>query len=185
MSSHSPPVFADELRSPFRYCPACRAEYAGQNPREFRCQDCGFRYFHNVAAAGGALLVHDGHLLLTRRAHAPAAGTLDLPGGFVDPGETLEAAVARELEEELGLRIEPQALRYLFSLPNRYPYADVTYATSDTFFRVDLATRPEVVARDDVSEALWLRFAEITPSSIGLASARAAVERFLGEQQVE
>ena len=86
----------------------------------------------------------------TTGAHAPAAGTLDVPGGFVDPGETLEAAVARELEEELGLRIEPQALRYLFTLPNLYPYADVTYATSDTFFRVDLATRPELVARSVV-----------------------------------
>ena len=120
-------------------------------------------------------------LLLTRRARDPAAGTLDLPGGFVDPAETLEQALARELEEELGLKIGTGDERYLFSLPNIYPYAGVSYATADSFFRIELATRPDLRALDDVTEVKWMRFADIDAQSIGLESARVAVERFLRE----
>lgn len=169
------------LHSPFRHCPHCAHSSNCASPREFRCADCGFRYFHNVAAAVAAFIVHDGYLLLTRRARAPAAGTLDLPGGFVDPHESLEQALARELDEELGLAIAPGQQRYLFSLPNHYAFAGVSYATADSFFRIDCATRPLVLARDDVVEVMWLRFDEIDTTAIGLDSARAAVVRLVGE----
>ncbi len=172
-------------RSPFRHCPQCAQSSACASPREFRCEHCGFRYFHNVAAAVAAFIVHDGYVLLTRRAHAPAAGTLDLPGGFVDPEESLEQALARELEEELGLDVALDDARYLFSLPNLYPFAGVTYATADSFFRVDCATQPAVLARDDVAEVMWVAYADLDPQAIGLDSARAAVSRFLGEAMGE
>ena len=169
----------NERPSPFRYCPACAHSSACQSAREFRCEHCGFRYFHNVAAAVAAFIMHDGHLLLTRRAHAPAAGTLDLPGGFVDPLESLEQALARELEEELGFALPPDGARYLFSLPNLYDYAAVSYATADSFFIVECATRPALLARDDVAAVMWQRLDDIDPQLIGLASVRAAVERFV------
>ena len=169
------------LASPFRHCPHCAHPSARANPREFRCAECGFRYFHNVAAAVAAFIVHDGYLLLTRRALAPVAGTLGLPGGFVDPHESLEQALARELDEELGLTLAPGQARYVFSLPNHYAFAGVTYATSDSFFRIDCAKRPQVLARDDVAEVMWARFDAIDATAIGLDSARAAVVRFVGE----
>lgn len=167
--------------SPFRHCPHCAARSVCESAREFRCQHCGFRYFHNVAAAVAAFIVHDGHLLLTRRAHAPAAGTLDLPGGFVDPNESLEAALARELDEELALTVLPGAGRYLFSVPNLYAFEGVTYATADCFFRLDCATRPALLAQDDVTAVMWVALNEIATHAIGLDSARTAVARFLRE----
>ena len=53
----------------------------------------------------GAALVRDGRLLAARRTTPPeAAGRWELPGGKVDPGETEDAAVVREVAEELGCR---------------------------------------------------------------------------------
>lgn len=56
---------------------------------------------------GGAVL-RDGRLLAARRtAPAELAGRWELPGGKVDPGETVPAALVRELREELGVRVRP------------------------------------------------------------------------------
>jgi 8-oxo-dGTP diphosphatase len=52
----------------------------------------------------GALMLRDGRVLLGRRsAHKTCAGCWDVPGGHVEPGETLAAALRRELKEELGI----------------------------------------------------------------------------------
>jgi 8-oxo-dGTP diphosphatase len=60
--------------------------------------------------AVSAAVVRDGRVLVVRRARSPAKGLFTLPGGVVEPGETLSEAVVREIHEETGLAIEPVAL---------------------------------------------------------------------------
>jgi ADP-ribose pyrophosphatase YjhB (NUDIX family) len=54
----------------------------------------------------GAVIVSDGKVVLIRRRFEPLAGRWSLPGGALELGETLEAAVAREMLEETGLEVE-------------------------------------------------------------------------------
>lgn len=53
----------------------------------------------------GAVIVHEGKVLLVRRKHEPLAGQWSLPGGAVEVGETLEACLVREMLEETGLEV--------------------------------------------------------------------------------
>jgi 8-oxo-dGTP diphosphatase len=54
----------------------------------------------------GAVIVDSGRVLLVRRLHEPLKGEWSLPGGAVEAGETLRAAVVREVLEETGLEVE-------------------------------------------------------------------------------
>jgi 8-oxo-dGTP diphosphatase len=56
--------------------------------------------------AVSAAIFRDGKILLVRRARSPAKGFYSLPGGRVEFGETLHAALHREVDEETALRIE-------------------------------------------------------------------------------
>jgi 8-oxo-dGTP diphosphatase len=58
-----------------------------------------------ILAVSAAVFRH-GRVLVVRRARAPLIGHFSLPGGVVETGETLAAAVARELEEEVGVAAE-------------------------------------------------------------------------------
>lgn len=58
----------------------------------------------------GAVVVHEGRVLLARRGHAPLKGHWTLPGGVLELGETLLEGVIREVREETGLLVEPVEL---------------------------------------------------------------------------
>ena len=140
--------------------------------------DCGFELFQNASASVAAFIVDERRgLLVCRRAKEPARGTLDLPGGFVDPDETLEQAVSRELTEELGC--PPTSAHYLFSLPNRYEWGDIVVPTTDCFFRCTLPDGAALMPGDDVEAVRWVPLANVRPADFGLRSISRAVERFI------
>jgi NAD+ diphosphatase len=166
-------------RIPLRFCPACGAEtFQAVDRKQFLCQSCGFVYFQNVAAAAGAVIEAEGQLLLVRRAKQPDQGMLDLPGGFVDPGETVEQALARELKEELGLELEPN-FDYLCSSVNEYPYQGVLYHSLDLFFLVQLVKQPRICPADDVGGYCWMEPREIHFDEIAFSSVRDALRFYL------
>lgn len=85
-------------------CPVCASPLHG-DASHVACPACGFEQFENPAATTLALVVRVRELLLVRRAQPPRAGLWDTIGGFVDPGETAEACVRREVHEEIGAEV--------------------------------------------------------------------------------
>lgn len=84
-----------------RYCWRCAAALPGPPPTT--CGDCGQAHYANPKPCGDAVVIESGRLLLMRRAHEPAAGCWDVPGGFCEADEHPMHAAERELAEELGL----------------------------------------------------------------------------------
>jgi ADP-ribose pyrophosphatase YjhB (NUDIX family) len=84
------------------FCPRCGAAVMVRFPRSLHCEHCGYAAFYNPKPVGCAIAREpDGRLWLARRGFEPGKGRWSMPGGFVDLGETVEAAIVRELEEEL------------------------------------------------------------------------------------
>lgn len=168
--------------SQFEYCPRCgNHTFVARNVKANHCTTCGFVYYFNPSSAC-ALLVTDeeNRLLVAIRAHEPARGSYDLPGGFVDLHEPVEAAAVRELCEETGIDLNAantqaeviSPLHYLFSEPNIYPYSGFEVHTTDLIFHVKMKdlSRYTGKGRDDVSELLLVPISEINPKDFGLMS---------------
>ncbi len=131
----------------------------------------------NTAAAVGAIIECEGCVLATVRAGSPDVGMLDLPGGFVDHGETGEQALRRELDEELGLKGFIPV--YFGTYPNVYPYKSVTYHTLDLVFAVRLDEQPTITPSDDVAGVEWIKKSEVELRDFAFASVRAALSDYI------
>ena len=164
-----------EKVKPFNCCPACGScDIVFDENKKIICRECAFTYYHNVAAAVGAILEYDGKIVLIKRAKEPGRGKLDLPGGFIDPNESAEEGVIREVKEEINIDIkEPE---YLGSYPNIYKYQDVLYHTCDLFFYCRIDVLPVEFSKTEVEELVLLRPSEIPADKIAFES----VKRCLG-----
>ena len=96
---------------------------------------------------------NEGGLLLIRRRNPPFQGEYALPGGFVDAGETVEAAALRELKEEAGLAGAIVRLVGVYSDPGRDP----RHHTVSIAFLVHVRSPEVVAAGDDAAEAAFVR----------------------------
>jgi ADP-ribose pyrophosphatase YjhB (NUDIX family) len=114
-----------------RFCPLCGAGLVatpmGPDKRpEMVCSGCGFIFYMTQKVVAGTIPWQDGRLLLTRRAIDPAIGKWTFPGGYVDWGETVDAAALRETWEETGLTVELGGLVGVYSYANA-PVVIVVY----------------------------------------------------------
>jgi ADP-ribose pyrophosphatase YjhB (NUDIX family) len=75
------------------------------------------RYNRGYNIGVGGAVVRDGQLLLVRRASRHGRGNWQLPGGFIEPDETIEQAVLREVQEETSVTAEVEGV---LGLRNRY-----------------------------------------------------------------
>ena len=161
------------------YCPACGVQGLKHRSKQVQCPSCHLELFFNPGTAVCALILNaQGHLLVTIRAHEPRQGTWDLPGGFVDPGETAEHAIRRETQEELS--VELQNITYLCSAANsRYQYKGVTYQTTDLAFVGTVKDPDRIEARDDVQDYKWIALKDIDLAKFCFDSIRQIVKRYM------
>ena len=145
-----------------KYCPRCGCNKFNtlNGGRSFQCEECQFNYYLNNSAAVACIISDsEGRLLLCRRAIEPSKGLWDLPGGFVEPMETAEEAVVREIREELNVEVEKS--EYLTSFPNEYVFSGLSVFTLDLAFVCEIDSYTQLTPRDDVSDIEFVKPSEI------------------------
>ncbi len=106
-----------------KFCSHCGASVnqlvpAGDNRPRFVCSACQAIHYQNPRIIAGCLPIHGEQVLLCKRAIEPRRGFWTLPAGFMENGETLAEAAARETWEEACAQVRAQELYTLFDLPH-------------------------------------------------------------------
>ncbi len=161
-----------------KFCPKCgSSQFEISGDRSLKCKSCGFHLYINSSAAVAALVTDgDRKLMLVIRGVEPDYGKLDLPGGFIDPGESAENAVKRELFEELGMKVK--SLKYIDSAPNEYIFSGYSVFTLDLAFEVIPETLTGLKPMDDILGYRFYSEEEIDYEDIPASSIRKFVKDF-------
>ena len=136
------------------FCANC-----GHATRVFRagwartCPGCGAEHFPRVDPVVIMIAEHDGRALLGRQAAWPA-GRYSALAGFLEPGESVEEAVAREVREETGVAVD--RVRYVASQPWPFPHAQLMLACV-----AEAADDAITLDADELEDAIWVSRDEV------------------------
>jgi NAD+ diphosphatase len=154
-----------------QFCSRCGARTRmRQTERAKECPQCGLLQFPRLSPAIIVRVERAHELLLARSRHFPP-GMYSVLAGFVEPGETLEEAVVREVREEVGLEIKD--VRYFGSQPWPFPHSLMigfvaTYARGEIF-----------LDGDEIEDAGWFNAGNLPVIPGKISIARRLIDAFL------
>lgn len=140
----------------WKYCYLCGSALRSVAAHAWICKN-NHQLFRNPKTTVGIVLLNTkNEFLVAIRGEEPGKGKFDLPGGFVDAGESAEEALIRELHEELAInKNDVSDLQLLTTNPSEYLWGDeVVYACEVSFFGY-LKDETVLTPQSDVAEIKW------------------------------
>ncbi|WMW24963.1 NAD(+) diphosphatase [Methanolobus sediminis] len=151
------------------YCGRCGSETSiKEEERAKQCPECGFTSFPKISPAIIVMIEKEDKVLLARSPHFPP-GRYSIIAGFVEPGESIEQAVVREVKEEVGVQIKN--IRYFGSQP--WPFPDSLMIG----FTAEHAEGDIKIDGIEIEDAGWYRIDEI-PHAPGTTSISGQLIRY-------
>jgi len=167
------------LGRPIRFCSLCGAEVraetpAGDNRLRYVCNSCTSVHYENPRLVVGCVPLHDGKILMCRRAIAPRLGYWTLPAGFMELGESLSQAAARETREEACAEV---TITGLLASVNVLSAGQV-----HVFFHAHLNSPDFAVGQESLEVAL-IAPEDIPWDELAFTSNRIALEQYLWQKR--
>ncbi len=157
-----------------QYCGRCGILMdARPTERAKECPQCGLLHFPRLAPAI-IVLIERGDQVLLARSRRFGTGMYSVLAGFVEPGESLEEAVAREVREEVGLRVKD--ITYFGSQPWPFPHSLMIG------FTANYASGEIVVDDSELEDAGWFTIENLPPVPGKISIARKLIDWFIAKQ---
>ncbi len=144
------------------------------SPGALECLDCGFIHEMHPRPCAAVLAVRGGRALLVRRDLEPRTGFWQVPGGFMELGETVQEAAAREAREEAGIEVAVGGLLTVHSVP----YRSLVVVTFEG------RTEDEGFAGEEVLEVGWFAPGELPWETLAFDSTEAPLREWLRRQGI-
>lgn len=158
-----------------QYCGRCGARTeALPHERGKKCPDCGLTSYPRLSPSIIVRVRRGNELLLARGAKWPS-GFYSVLAGFVEPGESLEQTVAREVMEEVGIRVKN--IRYFGSQPWPFPNSLMLG------FTADYAAGEVQPDKNEIADAGWFTVNNLPNIPPKISIARRLIDDFIQEQQ--
>jgi NAD+ diphosphatase len=157
-----------------RFCGRCGSPTERlAEERARRCQACGHTAYPRIAPAV-IVRITRGEELLLARGRRWTEPMYSLVAGFVDPGESLEETVAREVREEVGIDVD--CIRYLASQPWPFPHSLMLG------FEAEYAGGAIRIAEDELMDAGWYSVAALPPLPPQYSIARRLIDEWVTQR---
>ena len=158
-----------------KYCGRCGTPTnEHKSDRARHCDACGLTAYPRLSPSIIVLVRRGDDMLLARNANWPN-GFFSTLAGFVEPGESIEQTVHREVKEEVGIRVTN--LRYLGS--QSWPFPDSLMLG----FHCDYESGDLHFADEEISEARWFKYDELPNVPGGTAISRWLIDEFIEERK--
>lgn len=161
-----------------QFCGACgTATCLAENGRFLSCAACGREYYPRISPCI-IVLVTKGEQLLLAKNSRPGADFYSCLAGFIEPGESAEQAVAREVYEEVGIRIHN--IRYLRSQPWPFP-SQLMLAYYADYLDGDITPCPQ-----EISDAAWFSVGQLPKvPSAAISVAGQLIEQYVQRFEIQ
>ncbi len=154
-----------------QYCGVCgNVTFTRQKERCKECSSCGHLAYPKMAPAVMALVIRNKQILLARSPHFPPK-VYSVLAGFVDPGETLEQCVIREVREEVGIKVKN--VRYFASQPWPFSYSLMIA------FTCEWEDGEVIMDPLEIEDAAWFDKSNLPELAPKLSLARTLIEFYL------
>ena len=150
--------------------PVIKTIPTGDNRERYICPDCGTIHYQNPRIVAGCVPEYQGAILLCKRAIEPRRGFWTVPAGFMELGETVADAAARETLEEAEAQVEVGAM---------IAVVDVLQAKQVHIFFAGILHQPEYGAGEESLATALFMPDDIPWDEIAFPSVRIALEQFL------
>jgi NAD+ diphosphatase len=162
-----------EWRRTSRHCGRCgTATEVAAGERALRCPACGLLAYPRLAPAV-IVLVRKGDRALLAAGRGFRGGMYSALAGFVEPGESLEEAVAREVGEEVGVRLKD--IRYVGSQPWPFPHSLMVG------FRAEWDGGEIEPDGTEILDAAWWSVDDLPPIPPSVSIARTLIDQWVAE----
>ena len=152
----------------FKYCPKCSCLDLTMKGKDYLCESCGFMFWQNSKPTVTASIVKNGKVLLAKRSIDPYRGYWDLPGGFLNDGESPEVGLKREMKEELGVEIKIK--KFIGVFIDKFKDQGDWYSALCLHYLCEII-KGEPLPLEEASELKWFKIKDL-PKNISYKSNR-------------
>jgi NADH pyrophosphatase NudC (nudix superfamily) len=160
----------------YKHCIRCGSTLTDKQTF-LQCSACGFKQFLGPTPSNGVILENEkGEILLVKRKGNPKKGWWDIPGGFIDGGESLEHSVQREIREELNIEVQMTGIIGVYE--DTYLYQEINIPTILTIVSAKIISGV-MQSSDDIAGFQYFSKDAVIKQEIAFPSVRQGIIDYL------